>query len=305
MKKLYDCHEIQKIYSPAVTFENNELHLLKVALIATHRCTLKCKLCAERTPYYTSRYHPSLEEIKQELTAYFSIVDYTMKLEISGGEVFVRNDLDELFEFLLQFKKQFGRARIITNGTLPISDNVCSTLLKFGNQLDVLIDCYSSKGQLLSKNAVKNFEFLQRAGVTCYLRKQSEEDLHCNGWVDFGGFSQKKSSEEALNTFKKCAISQKIGGGMRMKNGVLTPCAITQQLADFNIVPLKSTESCNLLDPSLSAEQKKQIIFNIFSLKQLSSCAYYNGMCDDSQRFTPAEQIASEEVQKFNPFQGY
>ncbi len=301
MKKLYDCHEIQKIYSPAVTFENNELHLLKVALIATHRCTLKCKLCAERTPYYPSRYHPTFEEMKQQLIAYFSVVDYTMKLEISGGEVFVRNDLEDLFEFLLQFKKQFGRIRIITNGTLPISNGLCNILLKFGSQIDVLIDCYSSKGQLLSKNAVKNFEFLQKAGITCYLRKQSEEDLHCNGWVDFGSFSHKKSPEEAIATFKKCAIAQKIGGGMRMKNGVLSPCAITQQLADFGIHPLQPNESCNLFDSSLSVIQKKQIIFNMFSLKQLSSCSYCNGMCDDSERFAPAEQISTEDIQKYNP----
>ena len=128
MEKIYDCDVIQKIYEPAVTFENAQLHLLKMALIITHHCTLRCKLCAERTPYYEKRYHPSLQFLKTELEKYFELVDYTMKLEISGGEPLTRSDLQVLLEYLLQYRQCFGRVRIITNGTIRVTEKLCSVL---------------------------------------------------------------------------------------------------------------------------------------------------------------------------------
>lgn len=212
MNRLYDCEIIQRIYEPAVTFQDGELDILKLALIATHRCTLKCKLCAERTPYYKARYHPTIDFLKRELQAYFDLVNYTMKFEISGGEPFVRNDLVELLECLYHFKKQFGRVRIITNGTLPISGELCEWMQQFGKQLDVLIDCYSSKGKLLSLNAQQNADLLQKKGINCYFREQSEQNLHYNGWVDFGSLTHPRSEHEAHENFKCCAIYNKVGG---------------------------------------------------------------------------------------------
>lgn len=298
MERLYDCEQIQKVYEPAVEYTEGKLELLKMAVITTHRCTLACKLCAERTPYYRERYHPSLELLKEQMTEYFKVVDYTMKLDISGGEPLVRTDLPEFFLFLLSFKKQFGRVRLVTNGTIKMSEELCGVFKAYGKQLDVLIDCYANGGKLLSIHAEENEKLLREHGVRCILRKQSEEDRHINGWIDFGKLTEERTEAEGEIHFGTCAIYNKIGGGLRIKDGVIMPCAITKQLADFGIREPEEDEYCNLLDEKLSVAEKQKKIEQMFHLKMLSSCRYCNGMSEKSERFDPAEQLTGEERER-------
>lgn len=293
MKRLYDCRQIQNVYTPAITAQDGKIELLKMALILTHTCTLRCKLCAERTPYYKIRYMPALGLLKEQAERYFQLVDYTMKLELSGGEPLTRRDLPEFLEFLLQFRQQFGRARIITNGTIEMGDELIEVLQKFDAQADVLIDCYSFRGKLLSVNAEKNKEKLDSAGIACILRKQSEQDLHCGGWVDFGDFTKARSEEQTQKNYSSCAILNIIGGGARIKEGIITPCAVTQQMADFGALPLQEGEYVDLFDRSKTLSQMRDALIRMFSFSQLSACRYCDGIRDDSKRFPPAEQVES------------
>jgi hypothetical protein len=292
MKKLYDADVIQKVYADSVKAvewdnETEEFHLLKAGIITTHRCTLRCKLCAERTPYYKERYHPTLEYLKRETDAYFNLVDYTMKFDITGGEPLCRADLPEFIHYLYKYKNKIGRARIITNGSILFSDALIEELKIFGKQIDVLIDNY---GDNLSKNASKNAEILAENGIGYIHRDQSGND-HFGGWVDFGNFNQTHSDDEISAFYKKCAISQKIGFGWRMKGGGLSPCAMTVQCIEFGIHTGNPAEYVNLFDESLSREQQISKMLRIFEADSLSACAFCNGMCDDSVRFKPAEQI--------------
>lgn len=290
MRKIYDCAQIQKIYEPAATL-GDELHLLKMGLIVTHRCTLRCKLCAERTPYYKNQYHPSLDYLKQEAEHYFQVVDYTMKLEITGGEPTLRTDLPELLDFLWNYHEQFGRIRIITNGTVRVGENLCRVLADYGKQADVLIDCYSNGERLLSVHAAENASIFRAHGINCILREQSEQDLHCGGWVDFGDFRVPRSEEKTKENLQTCAIRHVIGGCFRIREGIITPCAVTNQLADFGILALNEKEYLNLFDSDMDIRQKKTKLYQMFELPELSSCRYCDGMSDASERFAPAEQL--------------
>ena len=291
MQKIYDSNMIQKIYEPAVTYEDGCIHILKVALIITHNCTLRCKLCAERTPYYEKRYHPSLEYLKNELDRYFELVDYTMKLEISGGEPLTRTDLPELLIYLLQYRKHFGRVRIITNGTIKVTEDLIHVLKQYGKQADMLIDCYSNQGKRLSVCAEENKAILDAAGIACILRKQSETDMHCGGWVDFGALDVPRTDEKMFENFRTCAIWNHIGGGVRMREGIITPCAVTQQLDDFGIMRLPDAESLDLFDDKENLEEKRNRLYRMFQLDGLSACRYCNGMSEASERYAPAEQL--------------
>lgn len=291
MTRLYDCRQIQNVYAPAITVQDGKIELLKIALILTHACTLRCKLCAERTPYYKTRYTPTIDRLKGQIERYFQFVDYTMKLDLSGGEPLTRRDLPEFLKFLLKFRNQFGRARIVTNGTIEIGDELIDALQKFDAQADVLIDCYSFRGELLSVNAEKNMERLNGAGIACTLRKQSEQDLHCGGWVDFGDFTKTRSEEQTQKNYSSCAILNVIGGGARIKNGIITPCAVTQQIADFGVLPLQEGEYVNLFDKNKTTDELRKMLIHMFSFSQLSTCRYCDGMRDDSKRFPPAEQV--------------
>jgi organic radical activating enzyme len=289
MNKLFDAIEIQSVYADsvmAVDCDGGELHLLKAGVIITHRCTLRCKLCAERTTQYKERYHPTLDYLKREIDAYFDLVDYTMKFEITGGEPTIRKDLPDLLQYMLKYREQFGRVRIITNGTLTLSNETIEALKLYGRQADVLIDSYGD----LSVNALRNATILSANGLIHIFRDQSSND-HFGGWVDFGDMSRRHSADEAKALYKKCAISQKVGFGWRIKAGVLSPCAMTVQCIEFGIHTGDPNEYVDLFDANTTKEQKRSKMLRIFEADNLSACMYCNGLCSDSKRYKPAEQI--------------
>ena len=65
---------------------------------------------------------------------------------------------------------------------------------------------------------------------------------------------------------------------------------------EYGVTQGNSNEYINLLDDSLTVEEQRQKIKNIYARKSLSACAYCNGMCENSPRFTPAVQLTAEEL---------
>lgn len=290
MQKIYDARSIQPIYGEAFEYdgESGELHLLKCCIIVTHNCTLKCKLCAERTPYYAERYHPSLESLKKEADKYFELVDYTQKFDISGGEPLLRGDLPDFLAYLLRYKRQFGRLRIVTNGTLLPSAGLIDVVTEYGRQADVLIDHY---GDDLSKNAVRAAKAFEENGIMHILRPQHKEALHFGGWVDFGDLKEKHSPEAAKGLFAKCAVSSKIGFGFRIKGGVMSPCAVAIQCAEFGVIEDDPEKYVDLFDETVSVKAKQNKMIKLFNAPSFTACMYCKGLCEDSERFIPAEQL--------------
>lgn len=288
MEKIYDAEKIQSTYYKSFEFDpSGEFHALKVGIITTHVCTLKCALCSERTSQYKERYNPTLDFLKQEIDALFEIFDFILKFEITGGEALVRKDLDEVLNYLLKYKKQFGRIRLLSNGTIIPNDKVVSALKQFGRQADVLIDDY---GNNISVNAQAAVDKLRSNGILCIHRKQDAENLHCGGWVDFGDLTLKHSQEEAEKLFSKCLVPKKIGGGVCVgRDGLISTCRVVEQCRYFGIVD-NPDEYLSVFEDS-SVEEKRQKLLGLFDKKSYDACRYCNGFCEDSVRFVPAEQI--------------
>ena len=299
MKRIYDARQIQGVYTdsmPAVEYDevNNELSVLRTGVIVTHLCSLRCRLCAERTAYYEERYNPTLDYLKKEIDALFALVDYTMKFEITGGEPTLRKDLPDFLAYLLSYKKQFGRIRIITNGSIPLRKELIIVLKQYGTQADVLIDDY---GDCLSIHAKANAELCAENGIIHILRKQSGND-HFGGWVDFGDMSRKHTDEMAKELFTKCAIPGKVGFSLRIKGGLLSPCAMTLQCIEFDVHQGTEDEYIDLFDRTMTKREQCAKILRIFEADCLSACAYCNGLCEDSVRYKPAEQLSKNNVRQ-------
>lgn len=64
----------------------NEIHLKVFCFPITLKCNLRCKLCGANSPYYASPYHPSIDDLFDQLDALFRLVSYIDKFDIGGGE---------------------------------------------------------------------------------------------------------------------------------------------------------------------------------------------------------------------------
>jgi len=265
------------------------LNVKRSSLLLTYRCTLKCKLCASYAPYYDKPRHFSLAEIAPSIDAYFSIVDHVGQFSVSGGEPLLHKELPDLIRYMLRYAGQFDALEIITNGTIT-PDNKLIETLRQSNKICVLIDDYSPE---LSTKASEIHDKLDRAGIKNSVRIYYGDAAHCGGWVDFGrDFSRRWNSEDELRAiYRKCAYPVKLGFCFQISGSELHPCSRSRRCHELGILPEDADDYIKLDDNSVSIQQKKELLSGFTGRRYLAACAFCSGLCDDSPRFMPAEQL--------------
>lgn len=248
----------------------------------TFRCNLNCKLCAEHAPYAERPYHPTLKFLKEEVDQLFALVEYIGKFDITGGEPFLRNDLADILNYLhMNYRQKIGMVRVTTNGTLLPPEGFLQAMVNWKKCAYVIVDHYA-----VSKQCKAVYKQLQDVGIPSELRDYSD-DIHCDGWVDYGDLSLKHTREEAKDLFKKCLVP-KLGFFTCMVNGILFPCARARLLYEKFI----NNVGVDLFDPELTVQGKKARMCSLLDGKEVvDACRFCNGLCEDSPRFLPAEQL--------------
>lgn len=271
--------------------EKQFVHLLRSGIVITLRCTLSCKLCGGYAPYYKNPLHFSYEKIAKTIDNYFDVVDTVGDFSITGGEPLLHNDLDRVLKKTLEYSDQINRILILTNGTLLFKDNVLQTLIKNKDKCHVTISDYGE----LSPKATELFQILEQSGVSCRVIKYNGVDVFCDGWVDYGDHSQKHfTQEETDEKGRKCAIRTR--DVSIIVDGELHSCGRSFRRMELGVIPKNIKEYVDLLDDNIPKEEKKETLINMFESVSTTSCAYCNGLCDDSERFPPAEQIKRSDI---------
>lgn len=250
----------------------------------TFRCNLNCKLCAEHSPYVKRPYHPSLEKLMEQLEKLFELVERIEKFDITGGEPFLRKDLPDILDYLYSnYRDKIGTVRVTTNGTLVPTMDFVNVAIKWKENIDIIVDNYA-----VSDKSEQAYHVLNDAGIPCELRDYSDK-LHCDGWVDYGDISIKHTRKEAKRLFQKCMVPR-LGFFTCMVNGLLFPCAKARILYE-NIIGKAQTVHVDLFDPMLTEHGKKARMKTLMGNEVVDVCQYCNGLCEDSSRFPPAEQL--------------
>lgn len=267
---------------------NTEFRMKRGGIIITYKCNLKCKLCAAYSPYYEKPPHFSYESLALSIDKFFSIVSHVDKFVVSGGEPLIHNELDKIMRHLLMYSNQIGIIEIITNGTIVPNNNFMK-VIDGCKKISFLIDDY---GKDLSTKVNELEKVLSKNDVFYSVRNYNGINAHCNGWVDFGDFTQKWFTQEDIDTiFSKCAIPQKMNFCFTIKNGEIHPCAPSYRCMELKIIPKNGNEYIDLMDENTTLQEQREKLLSIQNYTSLTACKYCNGMCEDSPRFSPAEQL--------------
>lgn len=102
----------------------------------TNRCNLRCKYCS----HFTSAGDVSGDLPKEEWLKFFEELNRCAVMDVclSGGELFIREDIKELIEGVVRNRMRFS---VLTNGTL-VTDEISEFLVSTGrcNSVQVSID---------------------------------------------------------------------------------------------------------------------------------------------------------------------
>jgi len=250
----------------------------------TLRCNLRCELCAECAPYYQHPYHPELQELEDQIDLLFSIADRIDMFDITGGEPLLQKNLPHFVKYLhSRYSKRIGKLRLTTNGTMLPKETLLASLQQWDNRVYVIVDHYS-----VSSKFQEAAKLLESVGIPYEVRDYSE-NLHCDGWVDYGDFSKKHEPVEAKKLFDNCMVT-KLNFFTCLVDGKLFPCArarlLYEQGITWDCLDLKAFYS--------SVNAGRTALMEFLNKTSLDSCAYCNGLCENSPRFTPAIQLQKE-----------
>ena len=272
----------------------SKLVMERSGIIVTSYCNLNCALCSAYVPYYKQSHVP-IDKITVYLKKFFEIVSYVKRFTISGGEPLIYPELERVINECYKYETQIGDLQLITNGTIVPSKNVLFELEKFGCKANILVDNYG--GTLSRKIDVIN-DVLGNTNVRYVIRENNDKDSHCSGWVDYGDLTQKKCeiTEEIKQVYANCAQSQKLKFCFSIWiDGSMHPCSQSRRCMELGSIPYNYREYVDLLDESLTIEEQKNKIRDIYSSELLTACSFCNGMNDSSERFVPGVQLTSEE----------
>lgn len=263
----------------------------EVTLIPTYDCTLNCRLCGNNVPYMHSEKNVfTLEDILKSMDRYFEIVSFVKMVTISGGEPQLFPHLTQVIRHVKKYESQFDKCRMVTNGTLVPKQQVLDAMRSLGEKFYVLGDDY---GILCSKRIRELDSVLTENQIQHIIRNYREGEAYRGGWVNFGDHTKKKHTEEGSERLYAICASSKC---YPLSFGKLWSCTVPQRRYQLGLGADKS-EYVDLLDDSISVQEQQSKLQAMSEKKCLTACAYCNGLCPDSERFIPAEQLTPEEIQ--------
>lgn len=270
----------------------SDMHMNRVVLIVTHLCTLKCKLCIQAAPLYKNPYNPTLDELKNEIDAYFNIVDTVDIFEISGGEPLLRKDLPEVLTHLQKYERCILKEiRVTTNCTLAPSASLLDAAALFRDKMFFLLDDYG-----VHSKTVHSFRSLLSERNISFRVRDYHSQLHGGGWVDFGSLSVGGDDEVGQKNFSSCVLASELGFSFEIAYGEMHPCIISKRCMEKGVVEKNVGEYISLTSKDESKEDKQHKIRAIYALEKLSACRFCNGFSKNSERFLPAEQLTAKEI---------
>lgn len=100
-------------------YAQNKILIPNVNFIPGTYCNLNCKACLNFKPYIKKFYSKSLQECKNDIDLFFSVVDYVGLFCITGGEPLLYPHIGELISYVDdQYGAKIYSLETITNGTI-------------------------------------------------------------------------------------------------------------------------------------------------------------------------------------------
>jgi len=250
------------------------LHLERLNIVVTQRCTLSCRHCSSLMPFYGNPRDCDTSLLLKSIERLLACVDFIYHMEVLGGETLLNKDLPLIMNKLTQYENIF-QIDIITNGTLLPQPDLLDCLKH--NSVCVVVNDYGP----VSRKKEELLEALNQAGV------RNRQNRHW-AWADLGGFEPRNRDEGSLNRlFQECHFST----CTELLEGKLHRCPRSSHGTETGMIPAYPADFIDVADLSVSEDFFKEKLRSFFhGTKSIRACDHCNGNTVDSLKLTPAEQ---------------
>lgn len=238
----------------------------------TTKCSLMCKSCANLIPCYKKRNDYDTDILIKSIRKFLECINNIVYIRLLGGEPFLSKNLHIIIKELLKSDK-IQRIEIVTNGTVIPTDKKVINILK-NNKIIVSISEYPIV------DYDKLITFLSQNNIKYRIDKM-------NFWMDYGLPSKRnKSKKELIKQFSACNNICK-----SLVNGQIHLCPRSSHGTDLGIIKNNEDDYLNLLDKSLSLEEKKNKLNKLFKKNYIVACDYCDFGTNKCKKISVAEQL--------------
>jgi len=264
--------------SQVMQLQNDYLHLERLNVVVTSRCTLNCKHCSSLMPFYSKPQDFNSEKIIKSLDKILSVCDLIYHVEVLGGEPFLYKEILKIIDYLVASKKVL-HIDIVTNATILPEEKVINGLKN--DIISVVIDDY---GKLSFK--INELE-------TCL--KKAEVDYRINNhfaWSDLGNFDNRNQSKENLiKLFKNCNFNS----CTELLEEKLYRCPRSSHGTNLNLIPDCKTDYVDLCYENRdNSTELKQKIRNFLGFEYINACNY----CSGNSKSTLSLPVARQQLKR-------
>ena len=229
-----------------------------LAICITEYCTLNCRDCLVKIPFYRSRRHIDLNELKLWVDNLFLAFDYITELTPIGGETFLYPDLPLFLKYVYEkHHDKVGFVDIFTNSIKLPSDEQLDALVY--TKSSIIVSDYGD----LSKTKDQLISICETRGIRCTVQNRHK-------WIDIKmNFKQNQSRSEVQHRFNDCtqAVCYIIA------NGALYPCSPSAFHTKLGIIPDNTDNYIDCTKPVERDELSKFLSRN----RYFDACLYCSG----------------------------
>jgi hypothetical protein len=254
------------------------LHLERLNIVVTERCTLNCRHCSSLMPFYKKPRDCDTALLLKSIERILTCVDFIYHMEVLGGEPLLYENLPDVMKTLTQTDRIL-QIDVITNGTM-LPDKRLLPYLRQDN-ICVVVNDYVGLSTKLNTLLV----LLNDAGV------KSRVNKHWT-WADLGGFMPRNRTEPQLSVlFQKCNFNS----CAELLHGELHRCPRSSHGTNIGVVPCYDDDYINVLNDNFPVAELKERIRYLFEDKNfIRTCDYCDGNTSASLMLQPAEQMANK-----------
>ncbi len=250
------------------------LHLPRLDVVVTTRCTLKCRHCSSLMPYYKKPSDADPSRLMRALDRILSCVDQIAHVELLGGEPFLDTNLPAVAQQLLDSGKVL-HIDVVTNGTVVPPEKELVALKH--DRISVVIDDYGR----LSKKVRPLCAVLKKQGIDFRVNRHW-------AWADLGGFkSRGRSPQQREKLFARCNFNS----CAELLDGRLYRCPRSSHGTQTGTIPDYPSDSVDILaGPRDKNSLRKKLKAFYYGKKSIRACDHCRGNTSDSLTLDPAEQ---------------
>jgi hypothetical protein len=264
------------------------LGINQLIIITGQACTLKCRKCANFSPYLSKKYSfYNYTDIIKDLETITKKIRIRKKIQIQGGEFFIHPNAFEIIQYVKN-NSSIPKIQIATNGTVVPSEKLLKEI--HGSGIEIRISNYPPPPVdhpffPLFANVKKVKEKLDEFNIPYYVYNFVGKKGY---WYDPGDPGmQKLNYDSMLEYFNKCQKR----GCTTLENGFVSICSRSVM---SHIVQGFAITKDDIIDIRNSFSAKALIKFvNKHREKPISACYYCRG---DYGEIPAAEQMTADEI---------